>query len=81
VTLARAGIIAAGLCLAACANNIAPPRPATAEVLDRLQRRADARVVTDAAVVERHVEVDAHQHAPAAQVAEVVDPRAVRHGG
>ena len=38
------------------------------QVLDRRQRRADARVVGDRAVLDRHVEVDAHEHALARDV-------------
>lgn len=38
------------------------------EFLDGGQRRADARVVGDGAVLHRHVEVDAHEHALAARV-------------
>ena len=36
--------------------------------LERRQRRADARVVGDAAVLERHVQVGAHEHALAGDV-------------
>jgi uncharacterized tellurite resistance protein B-like protein len=37
-------------------------------VPDRRQRGADPRVIRDFAVLHRHVEVDAHQHAPACHV-------------
>ena len=39
------------------------PRAALEQQLDRGQRRADARVVGDLAVLERHVEVDPGEHA------------------
>ncbi len=42
-------------------------RPAPA-VLDRRQRRRDAGVVGDLAVLDRHVEIHAHQHAPALEI-------------
>src|SRR5581483_11575520 len=38
------------------------------DVANRRQRRADARVVADRAVLQRHVEVDAHEHALAGDV-------------
>ena len=38
------------------------------ELLDRGQRGADARVIGDDAVFDRHVEVDAHQHLLASRV-------------
>ena len=47
--------------------------PRLAQVLDRRQRRADARVVGDRAVLERDVEVDADEHAPAVDL-DVVEP-------
>ena len=40
-------------------------RAALAQQRDRRQRRADARVVRDRAVLQRHVEVDAAEHPPA----------------
>ena len=51
----------------------ATPAPACEQPLERRDRGADARVVGDAAVLERDVEVGAHQHARAAPV----DPRIV----
>ena len=44
------------------------PRPVVDQVADRRQRRANARVVGDRAVGDRHVEVDAHEHALAFDV-------------
>ena len=49
------------------------------ELLDGGQRRADARVVGDGAVLHRHVEVDAHEHALAARV-QLVDGFDLGHG-
>jgi len=43
-------------------------RAALAQQLDRRQRRADARVVGDPPAVERHVEVDPHEHPLAGHV-------------
>ena len=43
-----------------------PPRPARAGSSQRRQRGPDARVVGDAPVLERHVQVGAHEHALAA---------------
>ena len=40
------------------------PRPAPAQLLDRRQSRADARVVGHLAVLQRNVEVDPHENAP-----------------
>ena len=40
-------------------------RAALAQRRDRRQRRADARVVADRAVLQRNVEIDAAEHAPA----------------
>ena len=51
--------------------------PLLERVADGRQRRADARVVADHAVLQRHVEVDADEHALALQV-EVAD-RELRH--
>ena len=48
------------------------PRPVLQRVLDRRQRRADPRVVPDRAVLDRHVEVHADQHAPPLEV-EILD--------
>jgi hypothetical protein len=49
------------------------PRAAAAQLLQGRQRGADPRVVGDRAVLQRHVEVDADEDAPAAEVAEVVE--------
>jgi hypothetical protein len=49
------------------------PCTRVAQAADRRDAGADAAVVADHAVVERDVEVGAHQHALAAQVSEVVD--------
>ena len=45
--------------------------PSIAELLDRRQRRPDACVVGDRAVVERNVKVDPDKHPLALKVAEV----------
>jgi hypothetical protein len=50
---------------------------APAQRLDRRQRRADARVVGDRAVLQRYVEVHAHEHAPSLDL-DVVEPSHVR---
>jgi len=47
-------------------------RAVVQRVLNRRQRRADARIVADAAVFHRHVEVDPDEHALSFQV-EVAD--------
>ena len=47
-------------------------RAVVERVGDRRQRRADPRVVRDAPVLDRHVEVHAHEHAPVGQ-GEILD--------
>ena len=47
-------------------------RAAAAELLNRRQRRADTRVVAHGTVlVDRHVQIDAHEHASALHVADL----------
>ena len=42
--------------------------PVIERVANRRERRADTRVVGHLAILERHVEVDAHEHAPTLQI-------------
>ena len=55
-------------------------RAALDEPLDRGQRGADAEVVDDLAVVERHVEVSAQEHALARDVGQVFEERELQVG-
>src|SRR5262249_53731244 len=61
-----------GLALALGATEVRREHDARAlahQPLDRRQRRADARVVADRAAAQRHVEVDANEHALVAHAA------------